>query len=31
MIGQDTDRDSLERMSPLNGLIDAAEAIDFVE
>jgi hypothetical protein len=31
MIGQDANRDSLERVSSLNGLIDTPEAIDFFD
>jgi hypothetical protein len=31
MIGQNADRDGLKRVPPLNGLIDAPEAIDFFD
>jgi hypothetical protein len=31
MIGQDADCDGLERVAPLNGLIDAPQAIDFFD
>src|SRR5215216_6516551 len=31
MIGQDADRDGLERVPSLNGLIDTPEAIDFFD